>query len=215
MRATRRKVSHSWTVFYPWKRIRIGGAAASALSCAHAVSASSKTVDRIRVGARPHRVVRPASAPQNNKPCSLSIAVGHEGVQGSCSTIKGRSLALIVHTYLDHLLRGFMSLRLLSPFIMFKMLLSLLFLCSLVSSRPQQPCRYMPTDSCCPSPDTWQVFNRTLGGKLILTKPLAQPCHNPEYDASKCQNLQNQWTNLFIQYVILKPTVKIVKIMKN
>lgn len=97
---------------------------------------------------------------------------------------------------------------------MLQSLLFLYFQALLVSALPQQLCRCMPTDSCWPSPNIWKHFNKTLGGKLVTTKPLAQPCHDPDYNATECQNLQTQWTNPFIQYVIYKSTIEPLKVMR-
>ena len=55
-------------------------------------------------------------------------------------------------------------------------------------------CRCFPGDACWPKPDAWDAFNRTLGGKLIATVPIAAPCHNeafPAYDAARCDALRN------------------------
>ena len=62
-------------------------------------------------------------------------------------------------------------------------------------------CRCMPGDTCWPDSVAWNNLNETTGGKLISTVPLAQACHSPKFNASQCQNLQNEWTSPFLQYV--------------
>lgn len=66
------------------------------------------------------------------------------------------------------------------------------------SSNPQNNCRCFPGDACWPSQSQWQSFNQTLGGKLILTNPLASACHIDSfeaYDEGKCQAIQENWFN--------------------
>ncbi|KAI9928674.1 hypothetical protein ASPWEDRAFT_36444 [Aspergillus wentii DTO 134E9] len=55
-------------------------------------------------------------------------------------------------------------------------------------------CRCMPNSSCWPSVDEWSQFNSSVAGRLIKTVPLASPCHAPNYNATECQYLQDQWT---------------------
>ncbi|KAL9015485.1 MAG: hypothetical protein Q9185_007118 [Variospora sp. 1 TL-2023] len=57
-------------------------------------------------------------------------------------------------------------------------------------------CRCFPGDACWPTAVEWDDFNRTLGGKLIATKPLASVCHLDDfesYDAQQCTDLQSIW----------------------
>lgn len=54
-------------------------------------------------------------------------------------------------------------------------------------------CRCFPGDACWPSSADWSAFNATIDGTLIATVPLAQPCHDPEYNAETCDNLRNNW----------------------
>lgn len=62
---------------------------------------------------------------------------------------------------------------------------------------PIEPsCRCMPGDACWPTPSEWEQFNRTLGGKLIGTVPLASVCHvDPfaPYNAQDCERLRSVW----------------------
>ncbi|KAI0896945.1 FAD binding domain protein [Annulohypoxylon nitens] len=67
----------------------------------------------------------------------------------------------------------------------------------IATSRPQLQCRCFPGDSCWPSSAQWDSFNKTLGGKLIATIPIASPCHDGfpgvDYDADKCTQIQANW----------------------
>ncbi|CDM36385.1 FAD-binding, type 2 [Penicillium roqueforti FM164] len=55
-------------------------------------------------------------------------------------------------------------------------------------------CRCMPGDTCWPSSDDWSRFNTFIGGWLVNTQPLGQPCHDPLYIANECRSLRQQWT---------------------
>nr|ABQ01445.1 isoamyl alcohol oxidase [Penicillium griseofulvum] len=66
---------------------------------------------------------------------------------------------------------------------------------SQVSAGLSSSCRCMPGDSCWPSLDDWARFNTSIGGRLVDTQPLGQPCHDPFYSASECRALREQWTN--------------------
>ncbi|KAH6689910.1 FAD binding domain-containing protein [Plectosphaerella plurivora] len=54
-------------------------------------------------------------------------------------------------------------------------------------------CKCFPGDPCWPTSTEWSALNTTVQGRLIATVPLGSPCHDPEYDAEKCQQLQSQW----------------------
>ena len=57
-------------------------------------------------------------------------------------------------------------------------------------------CRCFPGDPCWPTLSQWTMFNRSLGGKLIATVPLASPCHDDAlgtFDAGECAKLQSTW----------------------
>ncbi|KAK4226866.1 hypothetical protein QBC38DRAFT_214073 [Podospora fimiseda] len=58
---------------------------------------------------------------------------------------------------------------------------------------PPSRCKCFPGESCWPSQTQWNAFNRTVNGRLIATKPLASPCHAPNYNATRCQELRNGW----------------------
>lgn len=58
-------------------------------------------------------------------------------------------------------------------------------------------CRCFPGDSCWPSVKEWNTFNKTVGGRLIATVPLASPCHDEfegvAFDAGECARIQENW----------------------
>ena len=57
-------------------------------------------------------------------------------------------------------------------------------------------CRCYPGDVCWPNATEWDNFNRTLGGKLIATVPIASACHHDTfspYDAEACSKLRSAW----------------------
>lgn len=55
-------------------------------------------------------------------------------------------------------------------------------------------CRYLPGDAGWPSTSVWNALNATVGGQLIATVPLGSPCHDPNYDADLCAELQDEWS---------------------
>lgn len=55
-------------------------------------------------------------------------------------------------------------------------------------------CHYLPGDHDWPSRDKWNQLNESVGGRLILGKPLAQICHGSTYDPIACSELQREWT---------------------
>lgn len=69
-----------------------------------------------------------------------------------------------------------------------------------VLQQPKRPgtsgCLCFPGDDCWPTLAEWTAFNKTLGGKLIATIPLASVCHDSAYglyDAQKCAQVQSTW----------------------
>ncbi|KAI0838428.1 FAD/FMN-containing isoamyl alcohol oxidase MreA [Hypoxylon sp. FL0890] len=61
-------------------------------------------------------------------------------------------------------------------------------------------CRSIPSDSSWPSLTKWSTLNKTVGGNLVATIPLAAPCHetlfgkpNPFFNQEKCDALRNVW----------------------
>ncbi|PYI10991.1 FAD-binding domain-containing protein [Aspergillus sclerotiicarbonarius CBS 121057] len=71
-----------------------------------------------------------------------------------------------------------------------------------ISSRSSNTtgCRCFPGDACWPSASEWDQFNQTIDGRLIKTIPLGKPCHTPNYDASVCADLKEQWTEPELHY---------------
>jgi hypothetical protein len=65
-----------------------------------------------------------------------------------------------------------------------------------------QTCRKLPQDTDWPSQQIWNVLNATVGGRLVATIPLASPCHDPNYDAARCDALRAGWVYPQTQYVI-------------
>ncbi|KAG0208395.1 hypothetical protein BGX28_000613 [Mortierella sp. GBA30] len=55
---------------------------------------------------------------------------------------------------------------------------------------PLPVCRCLPSQSCWPSDSHWLMFNQTVGGRLITTKPPAYRCHEPHYDSAACHDIQ-------------------------
>ncbi|KAI1175120.1 putative alcohol oxidase [Nemania sp. FL0916] len=63
-----------------------------------------------------------------------------------------------------------------------------------VASPGTQPfCRCFPGDPCWPSEPAWNALNRTIGGNLIQTVPLANVCHGKHYNQQACDNLKATW----------------------
>lgn len=57
-------------------------------------------------------------------------------------------------------------------------------------------CRCFPGDACWPTSAEWDVFNTTVGGRLVATVPIASVCHYDNftaYDAEACAALLNVW----------------------
>ncbi|KAI9649057.1 hypothetical protein NHQ30_001624 [Ciborinia camelliae] len=57
-------------------------------------------------------------------------------------------------------------------------------------------CRCFPGDSCYPNSSEWNLFNQTLGGKLIASVPIAAVCHYGQFDTyneEACATLQDNW----------------------
>ncbi|KAF2193092.1 FAD binding domain-containing protein [Zopfia rhizophila CBS 207.26] len=61
---------------------------------------------------------------------------------------------------------------------------------------PKKRCKAIPGDKDWPSDEQWAKFNKTLGGVLLKPLPLAAPCYSgPQYNAGRCQELKDQWSN--------------------
>ncbi|KAI8634142.1 FAD/FMN-containing isoamyl alcohol oxidase MreA [Xylariaceae sp. FL1651] len=61
-------------------------------------------------------------------------------------------------------------------------------------------CRAIPGDISWPSRADWNSLNRTVGGKLVATIPIAAPCHNtlfgqpnPLFNQDECDTLRSVW----------------------
>lgn len=54
-------------------------------------------------------------------------------------------------------------------------------------------CLVLPTDASWPSMADWDNLNATVGGRLIATTPLAAVCHDPNFDAAKCNAIKKDW----------------------
>ncbi|TVY69480.1 FAD-linked oxidoreductase ZEB1 [Fusarium oxysporum f. sp. cubense] len=54
-------------------------------------------------------------------------------------------------------------------------------------------CLILPTDASWPSMADWDNLNATVGGRLIATTPLAAVCHDPNFDAAKCNAIKKNW----------------------
>jgi hypothetical protein len=81
-------------------------------------------------------------------------------------------------------------------------------------SIPKAKCKTYPGDENWPSDETWQLFNKSLGGVLIKTVPLAAPCYPewPEYDAARCDYVTENWGDPHLQYAYPLPLI-IVPVM--
>ncbi|KAH6989512.1 hypothetical protein BKA56DRAFT_543155 [Ilyonectria sp. MPI-CAGE-AT-0026] len=67
-------------------------------------------------------------------------------------------------------------------------------LLALVGASQASKCRCLPGDACWPSTAVWNSLNSTVGGQLIATVPIGSPCHDPNYDADLCAELQDEWS---------------------
>ncbi|ETS76420.1 hypothetical protein PFICI_11807 [Pestalotiopsis fici W106-1] len=67
----------------------------------------------------------------------------------------------------------------------------------IAASRGEPQCRAFPGSDDWPSSADWDAFNKTVGGKLIATVPVASPCHDTfpgvEHDAEECARVQDNW----------------------
>jgi hypothetical protein len=57
-------------------------------------------------------------------------------------------------------------------------------------------CKISPADFSWPSYDEWGALNRSIGGVLIKTAPVASSCYpgNPFNSPQNCTDLQNKWS---------------------
>ncbi|KAL2139204.1 hypothetical protein VTI28DRAFT_5512 [Corynascus sepedonium] len=54
-------------------------------------------------------------------------------------------------------------------------------------------CRSLPGDADWPSTAAWAALNKTVGGRLIATVPVAHTCHGSSYNQTVCDELRVQW----------------------
>lgn len=57
-------------------------------------------------------------------------------------------------------------------------------------------CRCFPGEKCWPTSAEWDLFNKTINGRLVATVPIGSTCHDDSfapYDAEHCRQLQNEW----------------------
>ncbi|KAI9159084.1 FAD-linked oxidoreductase ZEB1 [Paramyrothecium foliicola] len=64
-----------------------------------------------------------------------------------------------------------------------------------IGSPGMKACRCLPGDQCWPSEGTWAQLNSTVGNRLVASKPIGSPCHDPTYDEAACTALRNSWSN--------------------
>ncbi|ETS77837.1 hypothetical protein PFICI_09899 [Pestalotiopsis fici W106-1] len=54
-------------------------------------------------------------------------------------------------------------------------------------------CKVFPGDAAWPSDAEWASLNETVSGRLVKTVPLGSPCHDPNYNATLCEELKDEW----------------------
>ncbi|KAI8633358.1 FAD binding domain protein [Xylariaceae sp. FL1651] len=73
----------------------------------------------------------------------------------------------------------------------------IIMLASVAATVLGQQCKNIPGDANWPSQDQWASLNKTIGGKLIATVPLASVCHSEgtfaRLNESACDTLKGQW----------------------
>jgi hypothetical protein len=68
-----------------------------------------------------------------------------------------------------------------------------LFGAVLANAQPSIRCKTFPGDKTWPSESEWNIFNRTVGGRLVATVPFGGPCHGANFDNATCESLKSQW----------------------
>lgn len=64
------------------------------------------------------------------------------------------------------------------------------------SGNPETNSQQTPESTCWPSTPKWTSLNASVDGQLIHNHPIAKPCYpGPDYDASLCQHISEQWTD--------------------
>ncbi|KAG8716161.1 hypothetical protein FRC09_016014 [Ceratobasidium sp. 395] len=54
-----------------------------------------------------------------------------------------------------------------------------------------------PSQPCWPSLNIWSNFNASIHGRLVVTRPPAWPCHDPNFDETSCATVKANWSNPF------------------
>ncbi|BCS23428.1 FAD/FMN-containing protein [Aspergillus puulaauensis] len=75
--------------------------------------------------------------------------------------------------------------------------LTALTLLSTAAGQSQPRHRCTNSDACWPTPETWNQFNTTIGGKLIRSVPSAAVCHSPRYNPGQCATAKRSWLDSF------------------
>ncbi|KAI4604481.1 hypothetical protein KJ359_000619 [Pestalotiopsis sp. 9143b] len=55
-------------------------------------------------------------------------------------------------------------------------------------------CKVFPGDEAWPSDAEWASLNETVGGRLVKTIPVGSPCHDPNYNATLCDEIKQEWS---------------------
>jgi len=64
------------------------------------------------------------------------------------------------------------------------------------AERTTSSCRCFPGEACWPTNAEWAAFNKTVGGRLVATVPIAAVCHHTsfaDYDPDACAALRAVW----------------------
>ncbi|KAG0249389.1 hypothetical protein DFQ27_000146, partial [Actinomortierella ambigua] len=64
-----------------------------------------------------------------------------------------------------------------------------------IKSSQNKRCFCLPGQPCWPAPSDWSALNDAVGGRLIVTTPVARECHDPNYDKARCDDIQAGYFN--------------------
>lgn len=78
---------------------------------------------------------------------------------------------------------------------MIKYFLGSLLLGLAVGAPQSHDCRCLPSDPCWPSQQQWSALNNSLNHNLVAVRPVASVCSPKEFNAAKCNNVKNSWTD--------------------
>lgn len=69
------------------------------------------------------------------------------------------------------------------------------FVFSLWDILPSLPatCRCARGEKCWPTTDEWHRLNDSTGGQLLISLPLGAPCHEPQHDEGRCNQIREAW----------------------